>query len=135
VACQKSEGPVKTDETPSAKSSPESTSRPPTEPPTRVDIHVPFDDPDRWLFVEQPAAQTPGGWATGSFDLEKNKLTIHTKDVAKFAIDTSRIRIDWGRLVILSIDGRNSELRRRDFELYHFSHTDHGEWIVVEPQP
>ncbi|MEK7711377.1 MAG: hypothetical protein AAB341_05720 [Planctomycetota bacterium] len=60
-------------------------------------------------------------------------MTIHTKDVERFAIDTSRIRIDWKRLVILGIDGKNSELRKRDFDLFHFALTDHGEWIVVEP--
>jgi hypothetical protein len=134
TACHKSEGPSKTDDAPVVKSPPAQSPQPPIEPsPTRVDIDVVADDPDRWLFVEKPADRSKGGWATGSFDPEKNKLTIHTKDVERFAIDTSRIRIDWKRLVILGIDGKNSELRKRDFDLFHFALTDHGEWIVVEP--
>jgi hypothetical protein len=129
TGCHKSEGPPKAGDAPVVKSPP-----PPTEPPpTRVDINIVADDPDRWLFVEKPAERSKGGWATGSFDSERNKLTIRTKDVERFAIDTSRIHIDWKRLVILGIDGKNSELRKRDFDLFHFSLTDHGEWVVVEP--
>ena len=88
---------------------------------------------DRWLFVEKAKDAAPGGWATGSFDQQKNKLDIHTRDVRQFVIDVSRIRIDWQRLVVLSIDGKNSELRRRDFSLLHFRLDDHGQWVVVEP--
>jgi len=136
ASCHKSEGPPKADETSTVKSPQgQSQPQPPEPPPTRVDINVPIDDPDRWLFVEKNAERSQGGWATGSFDPERNKLSIHTKDVEQFAIDTSRIRIDWKRLVILGIDGKNSELRKRDFELYHFMLNDHGAWVVVEPQP
>lgn len=90
-------------------------------------------DPDRWLFVERTRGDAPGGWATGSFDPDRNKLTIETKDVQRFAIDTSRIRIDWERLVVLGLNGVNSELRRRDFDIYHFELDDHNRWVVIEP--
>ena len=90
-------------------------------------------DPDRWLFVERTRGDAPGGWATGSFDPDRNKLTIETKDVQRFAIDTSRIRIDWERLVVLGLNGVNSELRRRDFDIYHFELDDHNRWVVIQP--
>ena len=106
---------------------------PPTEAPPRIPLP---DDPnpaDRWLFVEKTKDDAPGGWATGSFDRQKNKLDIRTRDVRQFAIDVERIAIDWQRLVIISIDGKNSELRRRDVTLLHFRQDDHGQWVVVEP--
>jgi hypothetical protein len=91
------------------------------------------DDSRRWLFVEKFRQDKPGGWATGSFDPEKNKLIIQTHDVRQFAIETARIPIDWQRLVIISIDGRNSELRRRDYTRLRFVRDAAGQWIVAEP--
>ena len=105
----------------------------PLETPTKVDIPVPIDDPDRWLFVEKVAGKAKGGWATGSFDEERNKLSITTSEVEEFAVDTSRIKIDWKKLVVLSIDGKNSELRKREYETLHFRRQPHGEWAVRDP--
>ncbi len=101
--------------------------------PTRVDLPVPADDSDRWLFVQKIADKAKGGWATGSFDADRNKLSITTSDVAEFALDTSRIAINWKKLVVLSIDGKNSELRKRDYDILQFTRTPHGEWTVREP--
>jgi hypothetical protein len=94
---------------------------------------VGLDDSDRWLCVTRIDRQAAGGWATGSFDPQRNKITIHTRDVQRFTIDVGRIPVDWERLVVLSIDERNSELRRRDFDLLEFVRSQHGGWIVVEP--
>jgi len=90
-------------------------------------------DPDQWLFVERASRGAAGGWATASFITERNKLDIETRDVQQFAIDTSRIPIDWERLVVLSINGVNSELRRRDYAILHFELDDRQQWIVIEP--
>lgn len=113
---------------------------PSEEPPTTVEAPKPRiplpDDPDpadRWLFVEKTKSDAPGAWATGSFDRQKNKLDIRTRDVQQFAIDVERVAIDWQRLVVIAIDGRNSELRRRDVTLLHFRLDDHGQWVVTEP--
>ncbi len=92
-----------------------------------------LDDPDRWLYVEGVRDGEKGAWATGTFHRGKNKLDIHTHRARKFAVDTSRIPIDWRHLVVLGIDGVNSELGRRDFTLYHFALDDHGCWVVLEP--
>ncbi len=73
-----------------------------------------------------------GAWATGSFDPERNKLDIDTHDVESFAIDTGRIPIRWDKLVILSIDRKNSELVRRDYSVLHFTRDKYG-WHVIEP--
>lgn len=105
----------------------------PKEIPTHIEIPVPIDDPNRWLFVEKVADGAKGGWATGSFDEERNKLSITTSDVTEFALDTSLIKINWRKLVVLSIDGKNSELRKRDFDILHFRRSAHGEWAVREP--
>jgi hypothetical protein len=106
---------------------------PPDPLPARVEIGVETVDPDQWLFVEGIRDGVPGGWATGSFDPERNKLSIRTHDLRGFAVDVARIPIRWEKLVILSIDGRNSELRRRDFTLLHFRLDEHGQWVVADP--
>ncbi len=90
-------------------------------------------DASQWLFVEKVQEGARGGWATGSFDPERNKIDITTHDVAAFAIDVERIPIAWERLVIIGIDGINSELRRRDYRMYHFVRDSAGQWIVREP--
>ena len=90
-------------------------------------------DPDRWLVVTKARANSDGGWATASFDQDRNKLIIKTRDVQRFTIDTGRIAINWERLVVLSLDGRNSELRQRDVDVLHFFRDQHGQWIVAEP--
>lgn len=105
----------------------------PKEIPTQIEIPVPIDDPNRWLFVEKVADGAMGGWATGSFDEERNKLSITTSDVAEFALDTSLIKINWKKLVVLSIDCKNSELRKRNFDILHLRRSAHGEWAVRKP--
>ncbi len=118
-----------------APSAPETAKAPPTkEPPPRIQLPDDPDAADRWLFVEKTREDAPGGWATGSFDREKNKLDVRTRDVRQFAIDLERIAIDWQRLVVIGIDGKNSELRKRDVSLLHFRLDDHGQWVVMEPQ-
>lgn len=99
------------------------------------DIRTPVktDDPDRWLRVEKTREGTPGGWATGSFDPKRNKLTIHTRNVEQFAIEVRRVPIDWERLVVIGINGRNAELRKRNYSVLHFARDRHGQWVVIEP--
>ena len=104
----------------------------PDEIPTRVDIAGETDDPDRWLTVEKIKGDAPGAWATASFDAKRNKVAIRTRDVEQFAIDVSRIPVRWDRLVIIAIDGKNSELVRRDHSVLHFVNDKYG-WHVVEP--
>jgi len=99
----------------------------------RIDLPPDANEPDRWLWVETPREGTAGGWATGSFDPKRNKLDIRTKDVTRFVIDVGRIPIDWKRVVVLGIDGKNSELRRRDFTRLHFVLDAHGQWVIHEP--
>lgn len=133
ATCRKAETPPK----PAAESAPEiAEPSPPEKPrkiPIRVEIPVPLDDASRWLFVQKAAEKAKGGWATGSFDPQRNKLRITTSDVEEFAVDAGRIKVDWQKLVVLSIDGRNSELRKRDVDVLHFVRSPHGEWSVREP--
>jgi len=102
-------------------------------PPPRIPLPDDSAAADRWLFVEKAKNDAPGGWATGAFDRQKNKLDIRTRDVRQFAIDVERVAIDWQRLVVIGIDGKNSELRKRDVSLLHFRMDDHGQWVVMEP--
>jgi hypothetical protein len=73
-----------------------------------------------------------GAWATASFDAERNKITIRTNDADRFTLDVGRIPIDWERPVVLGIDGRNSELRRRERTLLHFRRDGRAGWVVEE---
>lgn len=92
------------------------------------------DTTDRWLHLLEVNENEPGAWATGAFDPERNKIDIDLHGARAFAIDTDRIPIDWDRLVILGIDGRNSELRKRDYSVLRFARDDYGRWVVVEPE-
>jgi len=134
-ACHRPTPPAPVEETPRAEDTPPlpEVTAPVDAVPQRITIDVAVDDPDRWLFVEKVRRGAPGAWATGSFNPERNKLTIRTRDVQQFAIDTDRIPIDWERLVILGIDGHNSELRKRDYFFLHFARDRHGRWIVQDP--
>ncbi len=98
-------------------------------PPTLPEL----DDPTRWLFVQKVVKDGDGGWATGAFDPKRNKITIETHAVESFLIDTSRVAINWKKLVILRINGRNSELKKRDRQVLHFALDRHGLWVVKEP--
>lgn len=102
-------------------------------PPDRIRIDGPDPkDKDRWLFVDEIKEDAQGGWADGGFDVKRNKLTIETHDVAGFAVDFGKIPIDWDRLVVLRIDGFNSEFRRRKYPVVRFEVTPTGDWIVIE---
>jgi len=89
-------------------------------------------DPEQWLTAESLREGAEGGWVTGSFDPRRNKLDIRTNDVTAFALDTGRLPIDWRQLVVLSIDGSNSELRRRERSIYRFQREESGGWTVRE---
>lgn len=90
------------------------------------------DERDRWLFVREIKGEAKGAWATGDFNRERNKIDIRTHDVSAFAIETSRMSINWNRPVVLGIDGTNSELKRRDESLILFEIDKYGAWVVRE---
>ncbi len=92
-----------------------------------------FESDSEWLRAEQLRADVDGGWVTGDFLPERNKIEIHTRDLTEFSINVGLLPIEWGRLVVVGIDGRNSELRRRDFDVYHIARDEHGKWVVLEP--
>lgn len=91
-----------------------------------------LEDPNHWIVVEKGKKGASNVWATGSFDAKRNKIIIETKNVQHFVMDVSRIPINWDRLVILKIDGRNSELRRRKYPRIHFVRGAYGQWEVRE---
>lgn len=95
---------------------------------------APTNKAHRWLKVESARQGAEDGWATGAFDAVRNKIIIRLRDVDRFLVRVDRIPIDWRRVVILSINGRNSELRKRDFSPYHFQRDPFGRWVVVEPK-
>ncbi len=133
-ACHKPSAPPPVNESPTPPAShapPDSTAADAALP----DIGIPVEayDLDRWLWVEKTRNGAPGGWATGSFDPKRNKLTIHTRDVEQFAIEVRRVPIDWERLVVIGINGRNAELRKRDYSVLRFARDRHGQWVVIEP--
>ena len=105
----------------------------PQPPPTRVDIPVIGEDAQGWLTVEQVRPDAAGAWATGSFDPANNRLTIKTKDVQRFAIDTSLVSINWQKPVVFTLDGITSELRRRERPVIHLVRSERAEWTILEP--
>jgi hypothetical protein len=126
-ACQPSAAPKTT----STQVSP--TPRPqdsvPASPPV---VRLDRNDSDDWLFIEKVRPDTPDGWAKGTFNKKRNRITVETHGALGFAIDIERIPIDWERLVVIRIDGKNSELRKRNYSRYHFQRDEYGRWIVAE---
>jgi len=100
--------------------------------PVNIDVPDPAEL-DSWLTVLTARKGTQGGWATGDFNAQRNKITINTRDVQRFVMDVSRLPINWDRPVVLRIDGYNSELRRRKQPKIVFDVTLTGEWVVVKP--
>lgn len=90
------------------------------------------DERDRWLYVKKIRGDAQGAWATGDFIKDRNKIDIRTHDVAEFAIETSRIPINWNRPVVLGIDGLNTELKKREHSLIVFEIDKYGAWVVRE---
>lgn len=102
---------------------------PPAPPPVRS---TPDPQTPSWLFASRFQEGAKGPWVRGEFDAKKNKLVIRTNDVSEFAVNTADVLIDWDKLVVLSINGKNSELRKRDFTVYRFELDSHGQWVVKE---
>lgn len=123
------------DQRPASRSASENTRAEPVESTDPRTLPIPEQawSQGRWLKVITPDLKTPGGWAEGSFDRDKNKLTIVARDVRRFIIKTDMIRIDWDRRVILSLNRVNTELRRREGGVLTFELDDHGQWVVLEP--
>jgi len=135
TSCQTPSAAPKANDPAPAKSQDVETGSDPAEPSAPPEVRIPAElyDADRWLFVEKAKDGVEGAWATGSFSRKRNRLSIRERDVQQFAIDTSRIAINWERLVVISINGRTSELRKRDYPFLHFARDDHGQWVVREP--
>jgi hypothetical protein len=96
-------------------------------------IEPPPESPDRWLTVEKSLAGFGKVKSSGVFDAKRNKISINVDGVEEFSIDIDRMPIDWDRLVVLSINGENSELRWRDYSPILFRRDKYGRWSVVEP--
>jgi hypothetical protein len=89
------------------------------------------DSGEKWLRVEELADDSPGGWATGQFVPELNKLIIETDGVRQFVIAADRVDLDWDRRVVLRINGSNSELTRKHFPTIRLRQTVGGDWRPV----
>lgn len=98
---------------------------------TKAELEA-FDDPDRWLTVTRGDPEKPGAWATGRYDQPRNRLEITTRDALEFTVDVGGIPIDWTKLVVLRIDDRNTELKRREQSVYRFVRGSQGQWEVRE---
>lgn len=96
-----------------------------------IQIQKPRSQAIRWLYVARAANNEPTPSVTGTFDAARNKIEIRTKGVREFVLDTEQIDIDWNRLVILAINGRNSELRHYDFTRLRFAFDPSSGWHVV----
>jgi len=108
---------------------------PPVPLPAPIHVRINGPDPDeegRWLFAETVREGAPGGWAEGTFVPERNRIVVTTRDLAGFSIDFGKLAIDWDRLVVLRIDGYNSEFRRRKHPVVRFEVTPTGDWRVIE---
>ncbi len=84
-----------------------------------------------WLRIVKLDPDVDGGWATGDVDRRRNKIIIDTHNVAEFTIDLSALGVRWDRRVILRINDRSAELRRKETPIAHFRQSPAGAWEVV----
>ena len=113
---------------------PQRTESEPTEPVIAPPVLIDTDpnEGSRWLIVEEARDKAIGAWATGSFIRKRNRIVIDTKNVQRFSINVERIDVRWQKLVVIRIDGVNSELRKRDDAILRFMRDAHGRWVVAE---
>lgn len=103
-----------------------------SQPAPAVQPPVEADDPDRWVIATEFTKGTKGGWVTGRFDARRNKIDVHTHDLTGFDLIVDRLAVNWDRIAVISIDGVNSQLRRRDQARLRFRLQPGGDWVVVE---
>jgi hypothetical protein len=89
-------------------------------------------EPQRgWLQIVKLAGDAEGGWATGNFETERNRVSVDTHNVAEFVLDQTRLAVRWDRRVVLRINGRPAELIRKEDPIIHFRQSPGGAWEVV----
>lgn len=99
----------------------------PAEPPLEL-----FPEPQRgWLQIVRLAPGAEGGWATGRFETDRNRVCVETQNVAEFVLDQTRLNVRWDRRVILRINGRPAELLRKKNSAIHFRQSPGGAWELV----
>ncbi len=103
------------------------------ETPAIIESPVVEDIGNRWVYPLQYKKGSTGGLVRGSFDPKRNKIMIDTQDVKRFRIDMTKLSINWDRLVIIRLNGKSSELRRRDSDVIDFEIDKYGNWVVFEP--
>jgi len=104
----------------------------PVEPQAPIVLPSEPDHSARWLIASNPREGAKGGWVEGSFDPKRNHIDIRTKDIERFDLDTGRLPIDWNKLVVIEIDGKSAELRKRENPVIEFEPDGAGHWKVKE---
>jgi len=84
-----------------------------------------------WLRIVKLNPDAAGGWATGDVDRARNKILVTTHDVGEFALDQSALGVRWDRRVILRINTRSVELKKKNEPIIHFRQSRAGVWEVV----
>lgn len=92
----------------------------------------PFYSSAEWVEIVALSGRATRGEIEAVFDEERNKFTIDATGVSEFLLDVCRVKVNWNRPVILKIDGRNSELRKRDYCRLRMRMIGKGAWEVVE---
>ncbi len=89
-------------------------------------------EPQRgWLQIVRLAPGAEGGWATGRFETDHNRVCVETQNVVEFVLDQTRLEVRWDRRVVLRINGRPAELIRKKDPAIHFRRSPGGAWEVV----
>lgn len=103
---------------------------PPAPEPVKAESH--FHSSAEWVEIVALTDGATRGDIEAVFDEGRNKFTIDAEGVSEFLLDVCRVKVNWTRPVILKIDGRNSELRKRDYCRLRMRMVGRGAWEVVE---
>lgn len=108
------------------------TPKTPAPAPEPVKAESPFHSSAEWVEIVALSDGATSGAIEAGFDEGRNKFTIDATGVSEFLLDVCRVKVNWNRPVILKIDGRNSELRKRDYCRLRMRMVGSGAWEVVE---
>jgi hypothetical protein len=137
-------GPSPTDEPAAAKSPPTpppsaapsaspagaaSPSPRPTPGPLDADVGVDIPLQEGWATIDEKADESQRAWMEGEIRLT-DRLIITTSSVRRFALDLTRLRLNWDKRILLRLDGFNFELTRKRWPVIHFIRTPAGAWEV-----
>lgn len=105
----------------------------PSPPPAALDAEVGEDVPliEGWATIEERADSDVRAWMEGEIQ-QGDRLIVTTSNVRRFAMDLTRLRLEWNQRILLKLDKFNFELTKKRWPVIKFVRTASGAWEAAE---